>query len=328
MTAQFRCHACGAVRAANEKLIGHRIRCPECDVLVELPMLADDDGIFQSSVSRQDAGETAPAGATPAAAAKPPASSSQTSRRGKKRQGRTQKSEARDQASSAGPEAGGGRASQSRQTPEVAAGSSEAVLDLEMAVSTGAGREAGATSATSQQADGPAAKPLTMEEELAAEEAKEANADFETASTNSVESEMDMTPMVDVTFLLLIFFMVTASFTVQQALPVPNPKDDQPSTQTVEQDPEEDNESVTVEVDEFNTYQVLTAEWEEEAPSVQELFARLQESREGVEGAIPSKLIVKAHTEAVHERVVAALDAGQKAGFEEIQLMTIDTEEE
>src|SRR5688572_20269137 len=31
------------------------------------------------------------------------------------------------------------------------------------------------------------------------------------------EAEMDMTPMVDVTFLLLIFFMVTASFTMQKS---------------------------------------------------------------------------------------------------------------
>jgi len=35
------------------------------------------------------------------------------------------------------------------------------------------------------------------------------------------EDELDMTPMVDVTFLLLIFFMVTASFTLQKSIPQP-----------------------------------------------------------------------------------------------------------
>ncbi|HUG70447.1 MAG TPA: biopolymer transporter ExbD [Pirellulaceae bacterium] len=36
-------------------------------------------------------------------------------------------------------------------------------------------------------------------------------------------SESDMTPMVDVTFLLLIFFMVTAAFAMQRSMVVPKP---------------------------------------------------------------------------------------------------------
>lgn len=325
MTAQFRCHACGAVRAANEKLIGHRIRCPECDTLVELPMLADDDGIFQGSASRSEStgGDRA---------TNPPATDSSSSRTPQPSSSKPSK-----QGSSASGTKKQGMSKQSRKTKQSPqATPQEGVVEEAAAVAGKSSTQRSKRSGDAQQSAGtsarqsakPAAAPLSLEDELAAEEAREANADFETSASNSVESEMDMTPMVDVTFLLLIFFMVTASFSVQQALPVPNPQDDAPSTQTVEQDPEEDHESVTVEVDEFNTYQVLTSEWEEEAPSVQELFARLQESREGVEGAIPSKLIVKAHTEAIHERVVAALDAGQKAGFEEIQLMTVDTEEE
>ena len=312
MTAQFRCHACGAVRAANEKLIGHRIRCPECDTLVELPMLADDDGIFQGSASPTE---------TAASSSASPSETQGTAKQKAAKQGSTKQSTAKQDASQKSK-------SKSKATKRDAV---EAATAAGTSVTQAADRqtaEHGSAAAAASQASVATTAPLTLEEELAAEEAREANADFATSASNAVESEMDMTPMVDVTFLLLIFFMVTASFSVQQALPVPNPKDDQPSTQTVEQEPEEDNESVTVEVDEFNTYQVLTAEWEEEAPSVQELFARLQESREGVEGAIPSKLIVKAHTEAIHERVVSALDAGQKAGFEEIQLMTVDTEEE
>ncbi len=40
--------------------------------------------------------------------------------------------------------------------------------------------------------------------------------------------EADMTPMVDVTFLLLIFFMVTAAFTMQSAIVVPKPSPPEP----------------------------------------------------------------------------------------------------
>lgn len=38
-------------------------------------------------------------------------------------------------------------------------------------------------------------------------------------------AEMDMTSMVDVTFLLLIFFMVTASFVIQSAFQTPTQND-------------------------------------------------------------------------------------------------------
>ncbi len=37
------------------------------------------------------------------------------------------------------------------------------------------------------------------------------------------EDDLDMTPMVDVTFLLLIFFMITAAFSLQKSMEVPAP---------------------------------------------------------------------------------------------------------
>ncbi len=85
------------------------------------------------------------------------------------------------------------------------------------------------------------------------------------------EAEMDMTPMCDVTFQLLIFFMVTAAFAMQKSIEIPKPKQDAPSTQVVAKDPEEDPSYVTVYVDEFNTYRVVTPDWDVEAPSEQEL---------------------------------------------------------
>jgi len=44
--------------------------------------------------------------------------------------------------------------------------------------------------------------------------------------------------MVDVTFLLLIFFMVTASFTLQKSIPQPPAASDAPSTNVVEEEEE------------------------------------------------------------------------------------------
>ena len=69
-------------------------------------------------------------------------------------------------------------------------------------------------------------------------------------STGRKETEMDMTPMVDVTFLLLIFFMVTASFQLQKSIEMPRQQTDAPSTQAIEEDPEE-LDQVELQIDEF-----------------------------------------------------------------------------
>ena len=141
----------------------------------------------------------------------------------------------------------------------------------------------------------------------------------------SSEAEMDMTPMVDVTFLLLIFFMVTAAFSLQKSLEVPKPDpSDQPSTEVVETI-EDNPDYVTLLVDENNTFYVSTVDWERECPSQQEMLVRLREAKRGDSaGRQPTKLFVRAHGDASHERVVMALDAGSAVGLEDTQLMTIE----
>ena len=143
---------------------------------------------------------------------------------------------------------------------------------------------------------------------------------------NIEETEMDMTPMVDVTFLLLIFFMVTAAFTLQKTIHVPKPNPDEASTQ-VQEEEEDDSDRVTVQIDEFNTYHVITVDWEEEAPSVQDLLRHLRLAREGDStGKLPTTLLVEANGESLHEKVVSALDAGSETGFEEVLLATVEEE--
>ena len=38
------------------------------------------------------------------------------------------------------------------------------------------------------------------------------------------EASVELTPLIDVVFLLLIFFMVTAAFSLQRSLQVPTPQ--------------------------------------------------------------------------------------------------------
>lgn len=139
--------------------------------------------------------------------------------------------------------------------------------------------------------------------------------------------EMDMTPMVDITFLLLIFFMITAAFALQKAIEVPPVDDDEAAqTETVE---ELEKDSLVVRVDEDDVYWVGGPLWtdEQRAPSDLDMRARLREARRGEggsRGAGPAKMLVQAHGDATHGAVVAALDAGSAVGMEEIRLMSYE----
>jgi biopolymer transport protein ExbD len=122
------------------------------------------------------------------------------------------------------------------------------------------------------------------------------------------DTEMDMTPMVDVTFLLLIFFMVTASFVMQKSMNRPTETTDDPSTEQTESE-EENLDTVEVEIDEFNSYFVTLPESEpREAHSEQDLRIALREAKEG---SVPAtKLLIRAHEDSTHGRVITAMDVG------------------
>lgn len=142
-----------------------------------------------------------------------------------------------------------------------------------------------------------------------------------------LDDEMDMTPMVDVTFLLLIFFMITASFALQMALQIPPQNEEAAATQTTE-DVEKD--TIEVKVDGDNIYWIGAPLWpdEQRAPSVQEMWSKVREARKGgASGPGPARLLVKANGDATHDRVVAALDAGSVNQMEEILLMSYEDED-
>lgn len=132
------------------------------------------------------------------------------------------------------------------------------------------------------------------------------------------EELMDMTPMVDVVFLLLIFFMVTAAFALQKSIEVPPPDttDSVAQTRTME-DLEEDDDFVIIRIDSENTIWVDGAE----APSSQEMLSMLRRAREGDgAGGGPSSLLVTADPDARYELVILALDAGTAVGMDNVRL--------
>jgi biopolymer transport protein ExbD len=143
-----------------------------------------------------------------------------------------------------------------------------------------------------------------------------------TRPRRKTDDEMDLTPMVDVTFLLLIFFMITAAFAAAKAISVPPVNDsDAAPTQSV-QDLEED--SIVIRIDADNVFWISAPIWTEEQQAVSraEMRSKVREAREEGEG--PTKMLVQANGSARHEAVVAALDAGSGAGLEEIQLLSYE----
>jgi len=138
------------------------------------------------------------------------------------------------------------------------------------------------------------------------------------------EDELDMTPMVDVTFLLLIFFMVTAAFSLQKSLEIPKPSEDNAVIENPIENPEEGN--IVVEVHADNTIWIN----ESEAPSEQDLLVKLREAKMGVPGtdSLPiNSVLVMADREAMHETVVMALDACNAVSMEKIKLATVSEDD-
>ncbi|MGC3970951.1 MAG: biopolymer transporter ExbD [Pirellulales bacterium] len=131
------------------------------------------------------------------------------------------------------------------------------------------------------------------------------------------DDEIDMTPMIDVVFQLLIFFMVTAAMSLQKSLPAPVPEQQQASA--VQSSAVDDAVTIRVEADD--------SLWVDDAMAVsrQDLIAKLRKLRaaghSGTGRGLP-RLVVSASPDAHHEAVVTALDAGGAAGMEEISLVT------
>lgn len=139
------------------------------------------------------------------------------------------------------------------------------------------------------------------------------------------KDDMDMTPMVDVTFLLLIFFMITASFSKEKVFEEPPPLSDNAAMAT---EPPPVFDLVRVQIDEFNGYTIILPGGDErEASSKQDLLLALSDARaEVVTGANEDqlKLMIEAHVDCIHAAVVAALDAGRDKGFTNFQVQVVE----
>ncbi len=164
--------------------------------------------------------------------------------------------------------------------------------------------------------------PPTQPAESVEPEREEPPLKFQRRNANE-SSDVDLTPMIDVVFQLLIFFMVTAAFGLQKSLDLPNPSatPSAASARTIEE-LEQDDDYVILRIEADSSIWVNDSE----ALTEPDLFAKLRAARQAAtaDARGPNKLLVVAHGDARHERVVQAVDAGSHVGMEEVRLATVE----
>ncbi|MEZ6128544.1 MAG: protein kinase [Planctomycetaceae bacterium] len=117
--------------------------------------------------------------------------------------------------------------------------------------------------------------------------------------------EMDLTPMVDVTFLLLIFFMITASFSLQKSMESPPAQSEEGAAVTIS--PPKGAE-VVVEIDADNKIFVEGTE----GSSADEIIGLLKDARASTDTI---ELKLKIDPESTHEKRILVADAAVQSGF-------------
>jgi biopolymer transport protein ExbD len=131
--------------------------------------------------------------------------------------------------------------------------------------------------------------------------------------------DMDLTPMVDVTFLLLIFFMITASFNMTKTIETPAPDPDNKGAQTLQTLEELEQTSVRVRIDDQDTIYV-----DDEPVDAEELEDVLGDK---LRTEHKNELIIEASPNSRHESMVAVYDAATGAGMQSIRLAATRSDE-
>jgi len=130
--------------------------------------------------------------------------------------------------------------------------------------------------------------------------------------------ELDMTPMVDVVLLLLLFFMVTASYMMQKVIEIPKPNPEKQRA-TAKTRNELMKEYVMVEIDQRNNF------------SVEDEPLKGVALKDAIERAMKEtgklKMFVIAEGDCYHRSIVQALDAATDAKVAPPVLLSVRTDD-
>ncbi|MBK1727009.1 ExbD/TolR family protein [Halorhodospira neutriphila] len=131
------------------------------------------------------------------------------------------------------------------------------------------------------------------------------------------EPELNLAPLIDVVFLLLIFFMVTTTFVREAGLDITLPESSAARSAAPE--------AVEVSVGADGTYYVGEQALINRRPET--LAKALREALEAG-GGEQQRVVVRAAAQAPHQAVVRALDGVGRAGVERVSIATLRAAEE
>jgi len=130
------------------------------------------------------------------------------------------------------------------------------------------------------------------------------------------EVDVNVTPLIDVVFLLLIFFMVSTTFTKETHLTVDLPEATDASSHVV-------RDQVEITVTRTGDYAVNNV------PLVNRKPATLKAALEKVsKGDHTRPLVITADAQSTHQAVVTAMDAAGQVGFTELSITTTNAKQE
>ena len=131
------------------------------------------------------------------------------------------------------------------------------------------------------------------------------------------EDLIDMTPMVDIVFFLLIFFLTTSMTALQAVMNLPNPqKATEKGAAKSVSEISQDSDSLMVTIQEDDTFWID----DEQCFSDQDLRIRIQQAVADSAGK-PLSLVVVGAADASHGAAIRVFDAGAAAGVGNISLL-------
>jgi len=130
------------------------------------------------------------------------------------------------------------------------------------------------------------------------------------------EPQVNLTSLIDVVFLLLIFFMVSTSFVKQSQLSISLPQADNTAA------PEDATEYIDLMITERGTYLVNGREL------INNKAETIRNALQKVSGGDTSRrLTISADANTRHQYVVTAMDVAGKLGFAQISIATVNAAE-
>jgi biopolymer transport protein ExbD len=126
--------------------------------------------------------------------------------------------------------------------------------------------------------------------------------------------ELDLIPMVDCVFLLLVFYMITASYALQKMIDMAAPSPDKKGTvQTVQATDDTGQSSIIVQIDAQNRVLIDDAP----VPNLGDIADVLRTKMGGDQKNV---LVIQADPRAFHETVVAVTDAAKDLPFQHVRM--------